>query len=709
MNPLTAPSIATESTEIDSRDNLEHQVLSSIRSTATLLADRQATDGHWPGDYGGPLFLLPGLLIAYEITGTQLDEKKRDRMIAYLRNVQNADGGFGLHLEGPSTVFGTALNYVAWRILGEPADNPRLVQARRWLREHGGAEAIPSWGKFWLAVLGVYRWEGLNPLLPELWLLPNWLPIHPGKFWCHTRHVFLPMSYLYGRRATGPETTLVQQLRQEVFTQPWHTMDWTKLRDHVADTDLYTPHSKTLRKANKLLNAYERHAPKSLRERALKKVLDHIEHQDESTGYLTIGPVSKPIHLLARWFDNPRSQAVSKHIRRMDDYLWDGERGLHMQGYNGSHFWDLAFAMQAILANGLHTTGEFLDILRPAYSFLDNNQVKKNVSHHKKYYRDATVGTWPFSTAEQAWSVSDCTAEGLKVALKMAPFVKEPLSDDRLFSAADALLRSQNRDGGWSEYEAARGPSWLEAFNAAEVFGDIMIGHSYVECTSACLQGLVAFRNRFPNHRSTDIQASVDRGANFLRSQQRDDGSWYGGWGVCFTYGTWFAIDGLAAVGDPQDIPRIQRASRFLIEKQRADGGWGESYLSCSEKRWIDHEETQFVQTAWALLGLLSAQHYLDVHTGTNTTDPKDASTQAGDNRPHKRYPNPSLVDPAAIERGMRVLLRHQKRDGSWPHQQLCGVFNRNCMIHYDNYRFVMPLWALSRYYASKGAVPFTH
>lgn len=28
---------------------------------------------------------------------------------------------------------------------------------------------IPSWGKFWLAVLNVYSWEGLNTLFPELW------------------------------------------------------------------------------------------------------------------------------------------------------------------------------------------------------------------------------------------------------------------------------------------------------------------------------------------------------------------------------------------------------------------------------------------------------------------------------------------------------------------------------------------------------------
>lgn len=29
-------------------------------------------------------------------------------------------------------------------------------------------------------VLGVYEWEGCNPLPPEFWLLPKLFPIHPG-------------------------------------------------------------------------------------------------------------------------------------------------------------------------------------------------------------------------------------------------------------------------------------------------------------------------------------------------------------------------------------------------------------------------------------------------------------------------------------------------------------------------------------------------
>lgn len=86
------------------------------------------------------------------------------------------------------------------------------------IQARGGITYTTSWGKFWLAVLGCFSWDGMNPITPEMWLLPysawtgiGWL--HPGRFWCHCRMVYLPMSYLYGRRATGRITPLVLSLR----------------------------------------------------------------------------------------------------------------------------------------------------------------------------------------------------------------------------------------------------------------------------------------------------------------------------------------------------------------------------------------------------------------------------------------------------------------------------------------------------------------
>ena len=128
----------------------------AIRRATQRLAELQQEDGHWTGDYGGPLFLLPGLVIAYAITGATWTEHQRTRMITYVVNVQNADGGYGLHVEDRSTMLGSTLNYVALRLLGVGPDDPRAVKTRLWIRAHGGAELVPTWGKAWLSVLGVY-------------------------------------------------------------------------------------------------------------------------------------------------------------------------------------------------------------------------------------------------------------------------------------------------------------------------------------------------------------------------------------------------------------------------------------------------------------------------------------------------------------------------------------------------------------------------
>eukprot|EP00731_Ephydatia_muelleri_P038753 Em0893g1a len=45
-----------------------------------------------------------------------------------------------------------------------------VARARTLLHHLGGAVCIPSWGKFWLAVLNVYHWNGVHCLFPELCL-----------------------------------------------------------------------------------------------------------------------------------------------------------------------------------------------------------------------------------------------------------------------------------------------------------------------------------------------------------------------------------------------------------------------------------------------------------------------------------------------------------------------------------------------------------
>lgn len=71
-----------------------------------------------------------------------------------INSEQNIDGGWGLHIEGSSSMFCTVLCYVTLRLLGEDIDggDGAMQKARRWILDRGGATSIPSWGKLWLSV-----------------------------------------------------------------------------------------------------------------------------------------------------------------------------------------------------------------------------------------------------------------------------------------------------------------------------------------------------------------------------------------------------------------------------------------------------------------------------------------------------------------------------------------------------------------------------
>ena len=92
----------------------DHRLEKSLLSAIGFYQQLQQDDGHWPGDYGGPMFLMPGMIIACHVTGCMqqaLSPEHIKEMLRYLRNHQNTDGGYGVHIEGHSTMFGTALRY----------------------------------------------------------------------------------------------------------------------------------------------------------------------------------------------------------------------------------------------------------------------------------------------------------------------------------------------------------------------------------------------------------------------------------------------------------------------------------------------------------------------------------------------------------------------------------------------------------------------
>ncbi|KAJ1909960.1 Lanosterol synthase (Oxidosqualene--lanosterol cyclase), partial [Tieghemiomyces parasiticus] len=592
----------------------------AARKGFAFLRNLQTEDGHWAGRYDGPMFITPGVVISLYCVRHALPDPQRFELIRYILSMAHPeDGGWGLHSKGKSIVFGTTLNYVTLRILGVGADEEPMIKARNTLHSLGGAAGIPAWGKFWLSILGVYKWEGMNPIPPELTLLPHILPVHPGRFWAHTRVVYLSMAYLYGKRYVTERTLLTEQLKEEIYVQPFNSIDWAANRANVAEVDMFTRPNALTRLANRCLAGFEQINPTWVRERALEETLSQVLMEEANTSGLGLAPVNYAVNTVALAVGKGKdSFEYRRHIERLPDPMWMSPQGLMVNGTNGSQMWDAGFAAQAAVETGLADLPENHACLARTLEFLDECQIQGNPPYYEVAYRFRTRGAWPFSTHDQGYTVSDCTAEGLQsvLLLQNLPYLPVHVGAQRAMDAVDLLLTMQNPGGGFASYETIRSPEWIEFLNPAEIFGKYMVEYTYPECTTSVILGLKCFQRFYPDYRLDDIRVPVQKGCE------------------------------------------------FLISKQRADGGWGESFEACETGEYVQYEDSQVVQTAWAMLALMAAQ-----------------------------YPGRDDVTRAA-----KFIMSRQQPNGEWLQESLEGVFNKSCAIAYPNFKLVFTTWALGKY-----------
>jgi lanosterol synthase len=627
----------------------------------------QKTQGDFEGEMVWCTMILAQAVIVRTIIGKPYDHADRSAILKHFKVTQSEEGTWGMHPESQGYVFFTTLAYIALRLLDLPPDDPMLAKARTWLHQQPeGVEGIPTWGKFWLAIIGLYEYEGLNAIPPELFLMPEWLPFHPSKFYCHTRLIYLGIGYICGQRFIADlPGTLKENLREELYTRPYASIPFATLRHRLAASDVYVPITPLLRTIYDGLSIFERYHPKKLRAKALKVCLDRIVYEQKTTRHQGISPVNGLLNTLSLFIADPKHPELEASLSGVEAWRWEDEaEGLRYVGAR-SNTWDTGFVLQALLEQP-KLDPEIQATIQKAHQFLDGAQMQEELPDHERFWRDPALGGWCFSDGEHRWPVSDCTAEalsGLLMAYEHPDYQGPKLSPERLRNAVDFILSRQNKDGGFGTYERRRGGRLLELINPSEMFGQCMTELSYIECTASSIAALCHYRK---HHEDTDgaIDRAIQKALELLKSKQLADGSFPGFWGINYTYAIFHVARALRMAGLEPNDPILQKAATFLKQKQRPDGGWSEHYTSCLEERYIEHPQTQAVMTSWALMALIDIV---------------------------------PIQDPA-IMRGMEWLITQQMPDGGWPKQAVNGVFFGAAMLDYRLYHTYFPVWVITRY-----------
>ena len=631
----------------------------ALRRGVEALKTHQAEDGSWEGEVVWCAMLPAQYVIMCHLLDQPISEGRKRRILKQFESTQLENGTWGLHEISEPYLFTTTLVYVAARLLGLGSNDPLLVSAKKFIAAEGGATHIPTWGKFWLAMLNLYDWDGVNPVSSDVFSLPRWSPLHPSRYYCHTRMIYLGMALIYSTRFRAHCTPLIRELRAELYPGGWADVDFGQARHRLRDAEIHSPPGRWLKKSYDLMRAAEKFPRrKGARNRALQEMREHIRYELRVSSHTSISPVSGLLNIIALWLADPEDLDVKKALERFEGWIWEDEvDGLRVAGAR-SATWDTGFAVQALAEASNHVPVK--EAMAQADAFLGANQIKQSFGGEDQHYRLDPRGGFCFAGGWHGWPVSDCTAEA-SLARMLTPKSTATLEDHT--QAMRFILQCQNSDGGFGSYEARRVDLPLEWLNPAEMFGDSMTEHSYVECTASCVAALAEFKKRYPNVLRDRIPGAIARGAERIRALQRPDGSWEGNWGIHYIYGTMFGIRGLVASGIPPQDPVIRQAAGFLLSHQKTDGGWGE-LKSHQRKEYTQAKSSHVVQTAWALSALL------------------DARASNWD----------------AIDRAASWLADAQQENGEWPKEAPIGIFFHTALLDYVLYRAYFPIWALAQY-----------
>jgi squalene-hopene/tetraprenyl-beta-curcumene cyclase len=632
----------------------------ALEKACEHLLSLQDPGGWWKGELQTNVTMDAEDMLLREFLGIRrVDETERSA--AWIRSQQREDGTWANFHGGPGDLSTTIEAYWALKLAGDDPQAEHMRAAASFVLREGGIEQARVFTHVWLALFGLWSWEQVPALAPEIVLLPRWVPLNVYDFGCWARQTIVALAIVMAHR---PCRELPFDLRELRGPQPWRPRRARSRR------------GRWLARLDRLARAYERHPVRLVRRIALARAERWIVRRQESDG--SWGGIQPPwvyslmaLHLNGYPLEHP---VMRRGVEGLDGFMVEdcddtqevgapAGRSRRLEACQ-SPVWDTALTIVALSDAGI--AGDHPALVRAAQWLLNEEVFVRGDWAVAR--PELPAGGWAFEFANDNYPDVDDTAEVVLALLRVelpergaagaqgGPDGRPPERE----AARRAIVRAvrwvsgmQSRDGAWGAFDADNTRTLVRELPFLD-FGEVIDDPS-ADVTAHALEMLAALE-------LTDTPVAR-AGVRRLTEMQEPGGSWFGRWGVNHVYGTGAAVPALVAAGVQPSDPVIRRAVGWLLAHQNEDGGWGEDPRSYEDPAWIGRGPSTASQTAWALLAL-------------------HAAGERG----------------RAMARGVQWLVDTQRPDGSWHEPQHTGTgFPRDYYINYHLYRLTFPVMALGR------------
>ncbi|MDX1951574.1 MAG: squalene--hopene cyclase [Verrucomicrobiota bacterium] len=629
------------SSPIRLRDELE----SAIELSQNYLLGQQKPEGYWVGELMVDSTLVSDM-IAYHHWNGKVDPAWQRKAVNHIFSMQLPDGGWNIYFGGPPEVNATIKAYLALKLAGVPATDPRMLRAREVAMNLGGVPRMNTFSKLYLALLGLFPWDYVPTIPCEIILIGKWFHVNFHEMSSWSRSMLVPLAIINHFKPTRrlePNVSL-----DELYPEGYHERDLALPRD---------PQTFTWRNFFLWLDGLHKFVENNrlhpFRKRALKKAEQWmLERFEGSNGLAAIFPamLNSLIALKALGYsdDHPQVRRAEKELKNLEH---ETENSVRIEPCF-SPVWDTAIVAICLRESGIP---EDHPALAKSCDWLMGKEIRFRGDWQYKNPAEVEPSGWVFEY-ENKWNPDVDDTAMVLLALRKIPTNNRKSRDECFHRGLNWMMTFQCKDGGWAAFDKDCTKGILEKVPFAD--HNAMLDPECADITARILE-LLGYEGYNLEH------PQVQKALEFIREHQEADGSWYGRWGVNYIYGTWQVLRGLHALRLNMREPWLQKARAWLESAQHQDGGWGERCNTYDDPVFKGQGPSTASQTAWAVMGLCTFG------------DPD----------------NPSLV------RGVQYLIDTQNPDGSWSEDETTGTgFPRVFYLKYDMYRNAWPLLALADY-----------